>query len=880
MSLMNPIRTLLKRLNQGWSRSIRRQLTWSFSLVALVIILGTGYLLFSFQRDFLYSQGTKHALDLAQSLSFSSSSWVLADDLAGLQEVLKGASEATDIKFAVVISPQGEVLASTKTEYVGRFFSDAVSQRLLGLQPEPQILLDKTNLIDVAVPIKIDNRLVGWVRIELTRDNANANLREIAVDVLGVAIFLVLIISIIARWLSRRLTNGLDRLAQVAIDAEHGQAFQREDVGRMDEIGVLARHLYQMLDVIDEEKKAKFESEARFRRLVKIMPIPLAYVSKEGVIQYLNDRFIQVFGYTHEDIQTIEQWWRFAYPDEIYRQWVMATWDAAVQAAAESGQDILPVEYSVTCKNGEVRIMEISGVTLGNDLLATFIDFTARKQAEAELKEYHDHLEKLVEERTTALSVAKEAAEAANIAKSTFIATMSHELRTPLNAILGFSELMSRDETATNAQKETLSIIKRSGAHLLSMINDVLDISKIEAGRFELDIRVFDLVNLLRDIGDMISVRAADKQLSFMLEIAPDIAQYIKTDDGKLRQVLINLLGNAIKFTRQGGVILRADTLPLASSAMVMLRIEVIDTGVGVAEDKREELFKPFVQLIHDNPDAKGTGLGLAISKSLVELMGGCIGVTSILGEGSTFKIELPVPVASVDHIAEEEEWHPVKCIAPGQPSWRLLIVDDNADNRLLLATLLTEVGFQVREAENGQEAINMFEQWQPHLIWMDMRMPVMDGYEATVKIRQLEDGDAVKIIALTASAFKEQHGRIIDAGCDAVLHKPFQAQEIFAVLAKHLGVKFTFLDTPALLPSLIQETTVEMLDKLPEALRQQLHEAAQNLDTEETDAIIAQIHALAPEVGDGLQELAQQYQFDQIIHLTEAADDKPRHTK
>ncbi len=489
--------------------------------------------------------------------------------------------------------------------------------------------------------------------------------------------------------------------------------------------------------------------------------------------------------------------------------------------------------------------------------------------AEQQLIRFKGHLEEEVELRTAELVLARNSAEAANIAKSTFIATMSHELRTPLNAILGFSELMSLDENVTAARKKTLSVINQSGAHLLSMINDVLDISKIEAGRLELDIQAFDLINLLRDIGGMINVRAVNKQLGFSLEIASDVPQYIQADGGKLRQVLINLLGNAVKFTQQGGIILRAHAQSLPSAAMMMLNIEVIDSGVGIASDQQPALFKPFVQVTQKNSDVKGTGLGLAISKSLVELMGGTIGATSVLDVGSTFKVELPVAIAIADDITVEEQYRPVKSLAPDQPQWRLLVVDDNSDNRLLLVTLLTEAGFQVREAENGQEAVSEFEQWQPHLIWMDMRMPVMDGYEATAKIRQLECGHDVKIIALTASAFNEQRGSIISAGCDAVLVKPFHIPEIFAALTKNLGAKFIYRDNPPTLPP-IQTVTIEMLAKLPPGLRQQLHEAALTLDTEEADTVIAQIRPLAPDVADALHELIQHYQFDQIIHLTE----------
>ena len=491
-----------------------------------------------------------------------------------------------------------------------------------------------------------------------------------------------------------------------------------------------------------------------------------------------------------------------------------------------------------------------------------------QQQAEQQLIRFKSRLEEEVEQRTAELVLARNNAEAANIAKSTFIATMSHELRTPLNAILGFSELMSQDETLTAAQKETLSIINHSGAHLLSMISDVLDISKIEAGRLELDIQAFDLINLLGDIGGMINVRAINKQLSFSLEIASDVPQYIQADSGKLRQILINLLGNAIKFTQQGGIILRAHARPLPIAAMIMLTIEVIDSGAGIASDQQLEVFKPFVQLSPENSDVNGTGLGLAISKLLVELMGGSISVTSVLDVGSTFKFELPVASSSADDITVEEQYRPVSGIAPDQPQWRLLVVDDNPDNRLLLVKLLTEAGFQVREAENGQEAVSEFEQWQPHLIWMDMRMPVMDGYEAAAKIRQLKGGHDVKIIALTASAFREQHSSIINAGCDALLVKPFHIPEIFATLTKNLGVKFIYRDNSPTSAS-IPTVTVEMLTKLPPELRQQLREAALTLDTEETDAVIAQIRPLAPDIADALHALVQHYQFDQIIHLT-----------
>ncbi|MDD5216317.1 MAG: response regulator, partial [Methylococcales bacterium] len=304
------------------------------------------------------------------------------------------------------------------------------------------------------------------------------------------------------------------------------------------------------------------------------------------------------------------------------------------------------------------------------------------------------------------------------------------------------------------------------------------------------------------------------------------------------------------------------------SSDLLMLVIEVVDSGIGIPTDKQEELFKPFVQLVQENADVKGTGLGLAISKSLIELMGGQISVSSVIGEGSTFKIELPVALASLSDIAAEENYRAVKSLAPNQPNFRLLVVDDSVDNRLLLVAMLVRVGFQVRQAENGQEAINTFKQWQPDLIWMDMRMPVMDGYEATGKIRQLAGGNKVKIIALTASAFIEQHREIINAGCDAVLHKPFHIPEIFAALSKQLGVKFIYENAPVTASSPTSKITADMVATLPLALREELHEATLTLDTEAIDAVIVKIRALEPAMADSLEALAKGYQFEQITQL------------
>src|SRR6476619_6312132 len=339
----------------------------------------------------------------------------------------------------------------------------------------------------------------------------------------------------------------------------------------------------------------------------------------------------------------------------------------------------------------------------------------------------------------------------ANRAKSVFLANMSHEIRTPMNAILGFSQLMLRDHDVTPQQCQYLGTINRSGEHLLALINDILEMSKIEAGRTTLNLSTFDLPALLKDLEMMFRVRTDEKRLTFSVEMIGDVPQFIVTDINKLRQVFINVIGNAVKFTEQGGIALRVRA-DREGATGPCLRVEVEDTGPGISADEQGKLFRHFEQTKTGQKAGTGTGLGLAISREFVRLMGGDITVSSQVGKGSVFAIDLPLKEGEARSVQAKDAPRRVLGLEPGQATCRVLIADDIEDNRQLLAQLLAPVGFVTRLATNGAEAVQEFEEWGPHLILMDFRMPEMDGHEAIRRIRAMDGGKDAKIVAVTAS--------------------------------------------------------------------------------------------------------------------------------
>lgn len=627
----------------------------------------------------------------------------------------------------------------------------------------------------------------------------------------------------------------------------------------------LKRQVRFKTEQLNQELTERRIAEDKFHKVFQNAADAIGLVRlRDGCFLEVNNAFFKILGHAPEEVightsmefrlyETLEE------RDRIYR-------------LLNSGRPLENYEANWLTRNGEVRsgLLSTELIEVEGDSCITFVwhDITERKASELALRHAFDSLEQKVLERTAELAVEKEKAESASKAKSIFLANVSHELRTPLNAILGYSRLLMRDKSLGCKQAQDLAVINRSGEHLLALINEVLEISRIEAGKAIVSPSTFNLQGLLGDLETMFRIRAEEKALTLTFRCQDSIPTNLISDENKLRQILINLIGNAVKFTDSGAVEVTVSVEPRGAADMRLL-VTVSDTGPGIAEQDLPYLFLPFHQSDTGIRTGSGSGLGLAISRDFARLMNGDITATSALGKGSRFILEIPIQESFSSPKRAAAEVRKVIGCAPGQPLYRALVADDVPENRLLLVRLLDIVGIETREAADGREALRIWQEWHPDVILMDLRMPDIDGYDAMRVIRDSGAVPAAKIIVVTASAFDGDRKRVIETtGALGFVRKPVVEEEFFTTLAECLNLQYEYEEPQEPSSPAAIDTSVFNTDELPDDARTQLLAAASQADIEQIAAQLQTIEARYPSHAAVLRQLLEEFRYDLMIRL------------
>jgi PAS domain S-box-containing protein len=630
---------------------------------------------------------------------------------------------------------------------------------------------------------------------------------------------------------------------------------------------LIAGRLYLRLAATNRDLDAKVrertrearESEQRYRELLANIEDVVFSMDAVGRIEFMSPAVERIYGYKPEEMQ-----------GRLFSEFVLDEDLPGLQANFRhtlSG-NVAPYEFRVFDKSGNVRrlrsmsrVRQEHGLPVGVD--GVVVDIT-------ELDKYRTHLEDLVSQRTAELRAARDSADEASKAKSRFLANMSHEIRTPMNAVLGFAQLLLRDSELTRDQRKHLETISRAGDHLMALIDGILQLAKVEAGHETLHESAFDLRALLDDLRRLFEPRATQKGLTIAVQPSPDVPRFVRADEGKLRQVLWNLIGNAVKFTAKGGVVVRVGAQMVQSPRR--LRVEVEDTGAGISQGEIGRLFQKFEQTEAGRGSRQGTGLGLALCREFVHLMGGEISVESQSGRGSLFRFEIPfVLVASGQLPQLGPVSRSTRLVKEHGGDYRVLVADDVDDNRTLVTRLLEQVGFEVKECADGMQAVTLFETWQPPLVLLDRHMPVMDGLEAIRRIRRASGGDRVKIVCVSASVYSDDLQAALAAGADAFLNKPIRDGLLLEQIGQLLGVRYRDVEANAgqsMTPTQVAALSAADLARLPGELREELRHGALKASLVNLRACIQKIAAQDQQVADALTALVDQFAYGRILGL------------
>ncbi|MCG2584481.1 response regulator [Massilia sp. TS11] len=853
---------MLKRLLQRTSQlSIALIASAALTTVVTLILLVFAFMSYSGERS-QREEALHHDLVAAadqMALSLALPTWNFDD--SQVLAVMRSSLNDPDLEAAVVAAT-----ANRRTFAVTRA-ADGSLQVVDHGPNDPELL--------VAVrPIKIAEQTIGTVSVYATHRLLEEDLRQRRFALGGVILLLdaALVAALYGLiWLLiLRPLKDLGHYAAAVKDGGEVGHMAGQDTYFAGELLVLRDAVTEMVGLLDQRYLALRTSEERLSIATRAANIGIwDWNVLTNVLVWDGEMYRQYQLTPAQFDGQFESWTRCILPEDL-----SATNEAVL--AALRGEREFQAEFRILWPNGAIRHLKADAMTVRDPggrplrMIGVSYDVTDTKLAQQELMRHRNHLEELVAERTAALSVAVAEAKAANHAKSVFLATMSHELRTPLNSVIGFSRLMANSATMSDEEKRNLSIIHRSGQHLLTLINDILELSKIEAGRVTLQEEAIDLKGLLREVMDMNSARARQGQLRLELDTR-DLPPAVRLDGAKLRQVLLNLMSNAVKFVDQGSVTLRAWASP-AGPERVRLAFAVKDTGIGISPADQARVFEPFIQG-ENNSKRDGTGLGLTISREFVRLMGGNLEVESELGKGSEFRFSVEAAIAEALPVQAPNE---AVSLPAEQRGKHILIVDDNADGRALLAGLLQPLGFVVDEVGDGVAALAALERHVPDLVIMDWRMPGMDGLTVTRRLRARQLPRQPKVVVLTASAFEDERTQALAAGADDFLRKPIEYDKLCRVLEQQLGLQFerrARREEPVPPPAPPREPTEAELAALAPELRRGLRAALQDLDMEEVERLQASVAAANPALAEAIAQMLGRHQYPRLCALIDACE-------